>query len=482
MRSFRPTSSPSSRPPRTPGTIRGPLALLLGACSLWAGCGRDDAAAPDERPDVVLILIDTLRPDHLPFHGFTGRNTAPFLTKLAARSTVFRRAFSTSSWTAPSTASVFTSLYPNQHGVVEGFFRHERRLDGEGEVTHDTIRLNRLPRGRMTLPELFRDAGYTTFGVGTNVNIGAEIGFDRGFDRFEKIDDDAEGNTLTSPEVFERVRGWRNQLRKDGPNFVYLHFNDVHGPHAGVEPWYREEEDETERLRSAYNSEITFLDKLIQQIFRRAEWDDAIVMVVSDHGQEFMEHGRTGHHPTLYRELVQVLMMVATPDRPGGTVVDDVNVSLIDVLPTLAELAGIPAQEGWAGTSLVPLLDGPGGPDGLDGGEAADALRDELAARPLFAHRVDLLTESRRILTSVIQGDWQLIRNTGVPGYQLFDFVEDPDNQRNAWTREAELAARLEASLQRFEELEPVEENTSVDVDMDDELYEQLQSLGYAGE
>lgn len=135
------------------------------------------------RHDVVLITIDTLRPDHLGFLGYP-RDTAPYLSSLARGSVVFRRAFSTSTWTAPATASLLTSRHPQDHGVRSGFFVDRKRASPAGATA---IRLPRLPDSMPTLPEFFHDHGYETFGITANVNVGPEIGFDRGFDHFARL-------------------------------------------------------------------------------------------------------------------------------------------------------------------------------------------------------------------------------------------------------------------------------------------------------
>ena len=158
---------------------------MLAATILCAGfcSGAKPVEGKQEKPDVVVFLVDTLRPDHLGLYGHP-KEMAPFLAKLAASGVVFERAFSTSSWTAPSTASLFTSLYPPQHGVVEGFRVHTGHAKRMRQKAREVTELNRLPSDVKTLPETFDEMGYATFGVASNVNVGSEIGFDRGFDRF----------------------------------------------------------------------------------------------------------------------------------------------------------------------------------------------------------------------------------------------------------------------------------------------------------
>jgi arylsulfatase A-like enzyme len=129
--------------------------------------------------NVVLIVIDTLRSDHLPFYGYK-KNTAPFMSDLARQSVVFKNAFSASSWTSPATASIFTSLYPFQHGVLLGLMAILK-----ANAEDPSIRVNRIPEEIETLPEVMKKNGFRTYGVSDNLNIGIKQGFTQGFDRFE---------------------------------------------------------------------------------------------------------------------------------------------------------------------------------------------------------------------------------------------------------------------------------------------------------
>jgi arylsulfatase A-like enzyme len=442
----------------------GVVAALLAA----AGCTSDGTATRQaEPPDVVVIMIDTLRPDHLGFYGYP-RETAPFLARLAERSAVFRRAYSTSSWTAPATASLLTSLYPVQHRVTEGFFAHQKRAEQVERQGKTTIQLRGLSASVETLPEIFRGLGYRTYGLSANVNIGSEMGFDRGFDRFERLHGLSFGLGGTAEELQARLADWENEIRESGPDFVYVHFNDVHAPYERRLPWYEEKPDKTDDLRSAYDSEISYLDRALARVFERFGWErEAIVVVLSDHGEEFMEHGQTGHKPTLYRELVQILAMIHAPDHgvEPGEITD--NVSIVDLLPTVLELAGFPGERDVEGRSLVPLL--------ADRPER-DRLREELGERPLFAHRLGP-GESPTELWAVIHGDRQLIE--GGQRLELYDLANDPMQRSDRSKAESETVAQLRIHLEELRRLEPRPGAEASEVELDEEELERLRSLGY---
>ncbi len=443
--------------------MKGAFHLLFAAGLLGlAGCSPPLEPEPDPRPDVVLIVIDTFRPDHLGIHGYH-RSTAPFLEGLLERSTVFGRASSTSSWTAPATSSLFTGLYPPRHGVTEGFLAYRRRSQTVEELLGETITLNRLPADVATLPELLKGAGYATFGLATNINIGPEIGFDRGFDRFEKMTD------RSATAVAERLRRWRGEIVRPPPAFLYLHFNDVHEPYEPRSPWYREEGDELARTVSAYDSEISFLDRVIEELNGELGWDrGTLLVVVSDHGEEFREHGKIGHRFTLFQELMGVLLAFSGEDLgiPAATV--DVPASLIDVAPTILDHLGIAVPADRDGRSLARFL-APGSPPSP-----------ELASRPLFAHRLRHRTRTglgMQHLWAVVRGPWKLIEHSEAS--RLYHLEEDPAEKHDRFAENPEIAAELRQELDRFRAQGFRQGGEEVEIELDQETLERLKSLGY---
>ncbi len=429
------------------------------AVCLSMGCSGQEAP---ERPNVVLILLDTFRPDHLGINGYS-RQTAPFLEQLMERSTVFSEAFSTSSWTAPATGSLFTGLYPNRHGVTEGFMAHGGRSDLTGLIG-EKIQLNRLPDAVATVPELFEGAGYSTFGVAANINIGSEIGFDRGFNRFRKLKDGA------AEELADVLEGWRSEIDASHPYFVYLHFNDTHQPYARHEPWYQGGADERARSVSAYDSEISYLDGVLETLYRDFGWhQNTLLMVVSDHGEELGERGRFGHGFSLRQVLIRVLWVIAGPDLeiPARTVITPV--SLIDVLPTLLDLTGLPQPEGLDGMSMASLL----GPTPVEPASVPQ--------RTLFAHRFQHRgkeAEGEAHLWTAIRMPLKLVvRPRSKP--RLFDLSIKSRKRSNLAARKPTETAELLAALDSHQQASSVPGGEQVEVELDREMLENLKSLGY---
>ncbi len=433
--------------------LYGGLSAVVPIC----GCSSRRRA----RRNIIVILIDTLRPDYLGLYGFVPE-TAAFIRKLAGESVVFERAFSTSSWTAPSTASLLTSKYPRQHGVIEGFYCHKFRMEKFKKEGKAELPLNRISTEALTMPQILKSAGYTTFGIAANINIGAEIGFDRGFDSFERIND------APADVLLERVQKLKTQLTKSSPFLLYLHFNDPHTPYLAHEGYYRPESDSRANSKAKYISEIGYADEYVGKCVSELMPDgEGVLVVVSDHGEEFWDHGLDGHRPRLYRELTQVLMLLhapsitRTPQRVG------VNVGLLDVLPTIADLAGVQVEQKFEGVSLAPLL---------SGSADSQSLIKNLDARTLFAHR--MVDTGEQELWAAIHKNWNFIQWPD-GRTELFNHSLDLAEKNNVSSRNAGISAQLTDALSGFKKLTPLAQTETTQVQLDEKLVESLKSLGY---
>lgn len=428
-------------------------AALLPIALLVAGCGADE----ERPPNVLVVLVDTLRADRLPFYGYPV-DTAPFLTSWAARSVVFERAWATSSWTAPATASVFTGVYPDQHGVVLGMqvFKHMQKVETE-------IELNGIPDELETLPEFMHARGYRTFGLADNLNIDRQLGFAAGFERFDCFQ--AQG----SEQVAARVGEWSAEIRAVRPWFVYLHFMDPHAPYEQRAPYYRspEVQDQGALDSAAYDSEIRFLDQQVEQVFAELGVDaDTLIVFLADHGEEFGDHGRRGHEPQLYSELTHIPFFVHLPGVPPRR--EREPISQIDLLPTLRDLLGAPPAEQDAGLSLRALLE----------------RSQPLGERTLFGMRSDRASTLR----SAIAGEHKYIvreydqRLDRPPVRELYDLVDDPREKTNLIERETVLGAELEARLRAHEASARRWTAREKAYELSPEILRKLQELGYGGE
>lgn len=342
------------------------LALLL-VCTA-AGCLRSRPA------NVVIILVDTLRPDRLGAYG-DERALTPAMDALAASGTVFRNAYAQSSWTNPSVASLFTSRYQSQHGV--------------------TSFASKLSDSEETLAELFKARGYTTAAFVANVLLQGSKGFAQGFDHWQVVVR-PDPNAPPDRKGFLKGRGdgvnqaafaWLDEHGRTGdPLFLYVHYMEPHAPYdppverinqqrqGGPEPdidgvnryfvlpGITMPDDFLPDARLLYDAEVASVDTAIGALLAglraRGVLDDAMVVLVSDHGEELKEHGLVGHHQTLYEEVIRVPLIIAATGRPRANVIDEV-VSLTDIAPTLLELTGAGPQRAFEGQSLARTVGKP---------------------------------------------------------------------------------------------------------------------------
>lgn len=413
---------------------------------------------------MIVVTIDTLRADHLDLYGYP-KDTAPFIRSLGEQSAVFTNAFSTSSWTAPATASLFTGRYPVFHGVTMGIHAHRRiaeQVEKEGKAS---IELNRIPDELALLPEVLGRAGYATFGVSTNLNVGHEIGFDRGFDRFKRK------NMASAEYVRDRLRSWRDEILASEPWLLYLHLNDAHAPYEGRAPWYQKSRDERQDVVAAYDSEIRYVDGILAEILGDFDAEgSALVLLLSDHGEEFWERGELGHRLSLHGEVNRVVFAVHGPAvgvRPSRR---EENVSLVDVLPTLVELLGIEGPAETDGVSLARLV---------RGNDEDGAVTETLRQRALIGHRVDE-TGSGRELWSAVRGAWKLIQEG--PARQLYELSSDPGERLDRASEDPSIAKTLSDRVAALRSRASQVGDARVEISIDAGRLEALRKLGYVEE
>lgn len=389
--------------------IRSLPRLLLPVLIALSGCGgvhRSDAP-----PNLILISVDTLRRDHLTCYGY-GRGTTPRIDRIAARGVLFENCSSVSSWTLPSHASMLTGLYPAFHG-----------LQNDGE---------KLPTSVGTLAESLRGAGYFTLAVISHVYVSSEFGLDRGFDRFEDSLIERGAENPTADRVVDKAIGMFAQLEEE-PYFAFLHFFDPHWDYTPPRPYdkkftdprYRGPIDGTldsmmpylagenpmpaEDLRQAialYDGEIAFVDaqigRLLDWLRKRGRMENTVVALTADHGEEFLDHGRLGHGKSLFAEQIRVPLLIAGGGRfKKGTRRTDL-VSLIDIAPTLLELAGAAPPEGLQGISLLR--------------------EDRPEERVLFGESIRFGNEMR----TALDGRSKVIRYYQGDGVHYYDIEKDP--------------------------------------------------------
>ncbi|MFN0009687.1 MAG: sulfatase [Planctomycetota bacterium] len=467
-------SNPRVPPPRSPTLA----VVVVGALQAACGSGSTPPSLRPGRPgapDVVLISIDSLRPDHLGCYGYP-KPTSPTIDRLASEGVRCEVAVSTTSWTLPAHAAMLTGLYDSAHGVVDNGLS--------------------LSPARVTLPEVLSESDWDTAGFYGGPYLAPIFGLDQGFARYESCMSPEAGSShqdVTGPRTVDAVERWLGETVEKGerrPFFLFIHLWDVHydykPPARYVEmfdPGYAGTLDasdfphnpaiapdmapaDLQHLVALYDGEIRFTDEIVGRILeaidRRGRLRDALVIVTADHGEEFFEHGGKGHQKTLFDEVVRIPLIVRWPGRlQAGTLVRD-QVRLVDLAPTILSLAGITQRPPMQGRDISPLLRG-------------EPMTPEPALIELLVDRNDI-RGSRGEAEKVIS--W---RHAGTSF--LYDLVRDPGEAAPI----AEPSPRLSAALQRLQrELERTSgfarESQAGRVEIAPDLARRLGVLGYAGE
>lgn len=501
-------------PPMAFAPVVGPVAaivLLAAAGGLVRELEQPDfadaiAAVPevsrtgDDRPSVILLSVDALRRDFVGYAG--GRPRTPTLDAIAEQSWVFDNAYSVAPWTRPSFAAFFTGRYPSEVGVARA-----PSLYGSLDRVIPVAWSEDAP----VLAELLRDEGYLTGAVVTNPHLAAHAGADRGFQAFHhctlagmrRFRPHDIGHAMDvmlslggcrepSPHDFERasvvttrgVKLLEALARSGGPVLAWLHYMDPHDPYdapdAPPEEVVRVPVTHTKaggnigsaveraQVIDAYAAEVEYFDRwfgpVIEALRRTGLWERSIVVVWSDHGEEFWEHGSWGHGQSLYSELLGVPLLVHLPGQTEGRRVGE-SVSLLDVAPTLLELCAAPVPREMRGRSLAPVFEG----------------------RPEDLEPTSLYLEGclyGGVRKGLMRGGYKLIRRVYSDTCELYDLRADPGELTNIYnTPLAPDTAPMRADLERFTEvsLAAVESytRTARATQTPDEIRDTLRDMGY---
>jgi arylsulfatase A-like enzyme len=453
-------------------------ALLLAGC--FASCGPSE---PDGPPNIVLITLESLRIDHLEVLGGT-RPTAPHLDALGHEAVVYEDAHAVTSWTLASHASIFTGLYPTAH-----------RTTGPK---------SRLDDSYTTLAEILSENGYQSAGVVSGPYLRAAHNLHQGFELYddspaEAVDLDAHAD-VTNPQMESLLEEFLNRQRDPTrPFFLFAYYWDPHYDYIPPPPYdemFVDDECETVEVTeyevtnqvhagirpgqlrfviSQYDGEIRWTDESVGKLFRllkeKGLWEDTAVVVTSDHGEEFFDHGSKGHKHNLYAETVRVPLIIKYPrGRPRGR--DARLVSLIDLFPTILDLAGATSPVPQQGKTLI------GPPRDLE-----RAIYYELLSIFFFPRRGKSgMTKRVEEWFAVRKGDYKLITIPRKRRVELYDVRKDPEEQVDLAAAETarvqELLETLDRWQSRTQQLSrgPTEGD---EAELDPEALERLRSLGY---
>ena len=462
-------------------------ALLAGALTALFG-GEPEAAtrgaATAKGPNVVLIIVDTLRADHLGAYGAKGLAT-PAVDALAADGIVFEKAFTQSSWTRPSISSIVTGLYPASHTVM-----HKTDL---------------LPEDVVTIAESMRDAGYRTSGFVTNINVAPSFNFQQGFDEYRYLAPDFffgatdSGSKLALYSLMRLVRErflskekWVEHYYQDADtvnrialpwvtthrgerSFVLIHYMDPHDPYFEI-PYNGKAvarvdtpnpaPERAEELRKLYATNIEYMDGFLAKVFAQLEaeglYDDSIIVLTADHGEEFHEHGGWWHGTTLYDEQIHVPLIVKLPGNRNAGARDKSFARSVDIVPSILAAVGVPVPKAVQGRDLFGATAAP---------TAVYAEEDH----------------EGNVLEAIRTADWKLIlANAGNPRglapAELYNLAVDPFEKQNLAAGEPSRVAELTKDLATLRDASRASAVSGATGTIDAADMERLKALGYVDE
>jgi len=448
-----PGDDPSLGPPPVVGVFGEPILHDRGAYRASKG--------------VVLISIDTLRRDHLSLYGYP-RRTTPGLEGLAREAVVFEDAVSTASWTLPAHASLLTSTLPSVHGATSS----------KVGLSPDWPRL----------PRLLGDAGYFTQAMVTHVYLSKEYGFGEGFDRHRYFPETRAEEVTDQAIHFLEARG-------DSDFFLFLHYYDPHWHYDPPAPydrafdpayqgeatgiwWDFKELDadsidpkDLRHIQALYDGEILYTDRQLERLFQEMKrldvFENALVVVTSDHGEEFLDHGQWEHQKTLYEEQLRVPLIIKFPNVPDGAMGPrrvSGQVSLVDVAPTVLDALGVPAPPTFEGRSLLDAA------RGIEAAEAEAWAETEHTIDGTRKIAVRRGASGEKAIFTLRESDFEI---------ELFDLERDPREKERLdalGSREA-LESRLAAYVAEADARRGGKKRPPVELDPED--LERLRSLGY---
>jgi len=412
--------------------------FLLSAVVIVAAACRGRIVSPSSQTPVILISIDTLRSDHLPSYGYRGVAT-PHIDALRADSILYQRAYSHVPMTLPSHASILTGMLPPDTGV------------------HDNVGF-RVSDSTPMIQELLKKKGYATAAAVSAFILRKETNISRGFDFYDdevepQGDDRMIGRVQRDGHATEKALETWLDSHAATPLFAFLHLYEPHTPYTPPEPYFS-------RYPNHYDGEIATADEIvgtfIDDLKRTGLYDKSLIILLSDHGEGLGEHGEDEHAIFVYRETLQVPLIVKLPkqEKAGATV--STPVQLVDVFPTILETTATPAPSAGhrPGQSLLAFL---------DGGPTRQIYSESYYARFHFGWSD---------LHSLIDGNDHYIR---APQPELYDLKADPRELRNTFERNRRAYVRLRDAIA------PYIRETAAPANIDPEEAAKLAALGYVG-
>ncbi len=466
------------------------------------------------RPNIILISIDTLRADHLSCYGYH-KKTTPHIDRIAGEGTIFRRNYSTGVWTPPGHASMLTGLYVSEHGV-------------HGE--------NRLNKNIPTIATKLKENGYQTSGFVNNSQVGELVGFDKGHDTFMEIwKGEKPGSTaeriikgvkrrirkklgyedMGARKTNDLFKSWVvDKIDRSSPFYTFLHYIEPHNPLSPPRTYknkfmnkplknvdmkkiekvaynplvcYIEDQnlnkEEIELLKVLYDSEIAYTDSIVGEIIdilkKEGMYDNTMIIITSDHGEHFGEHGHWSHVASLYNEVLHIPLIIKFPKDTKH--ISEVNActQLVDIFPTVMEITGVPFDN-VTKTSGVSLVYGSNNETSLHHHVFAEW---EGRVPYFIQNRLDTPGCSVNI-SNITNKMWMV--SDGEQKYiyadngnrEFYDLKKDINEQNNLIDQNRESADKMAAVLSEWRKASGAKEDQE-QREMNEETKKNLEALGY---
>ena len=418
-----------------------------------------------KRYNIILISIDALRPDHLGCYGYD-RDTSPNIDALSAKGTIFKNAFSASSWTVPSNMSLFTGLYPSRHGMI--FYPFPESLSKDIKM----------------YTEVLKENGYFNIGFHGGGYMSPLFGFDMGFHKYVSFGTRFEDNQDSCLNWIERFSKYKIRFS------LFLHGFNCHHPYKVpkrfdkfsvpevsndyvtklmVNGGVRKSESDLEAIIDKYDGEIRYADYLIGGLISKLEklrlLENSVIIITSDHGEQFQEHGITGHVYGLYDELIRIPLIMYIPRVTTGKVVHEM-VSIVDIMPTILDILDIKNinYDKPNGKTMSSLING-----------KKENIRECIIAEAGFLNQ-----NQKKFYRAIRTEKYKLVLNKKYLPDSFYDLTSDPLEQKS-----------IRHDSNRIKQLIDLSEKNGISNDIDfsnkekqehtinEELKKQLQMLGY---
>ncbi len=420
-----------------------------------------------DRPNVLLISLDTTRADHLGCYGYA-RDTSPTLDALAAEGLLYTRCESTSSWTLPAHASMLTGMYPTTHGAV---YDPKGKIDLTGILPGEwsAYRVNALSEEVVTLTDLLAENGYATGGFVGGPWLKRPFGLAQGFAEYDD-DQIIDVNGRLAEQINERVFAWLDKVAAK-PFFLFINYFDPHDPYLPPEAFRYRFLDESklidgakatpEQLVALYDAEIYYTDFHIAALLNRLRqygiYDDTWIIVTADHGELFGEHGLRGHGATLYEEELHVPLIMKYPKRTPKLGRSDELIQVTDIMPIVLDQLGLSIPPGVQGSSGSPQR------------------------RYAFAEVYPLPALSKRgSFRAFYDGPLKYIWNSR-GHHEFYDLANDPDESKNLYRSRYEQASAVRDKLDALMKGLPRPDQAAPVRRIDKDTMKALRDLGYVG-